>query len=230
METWRSSAAGPSARRFEVTDSKGEQPLFLKETDLTVSKLARILKVFCLYVVAIIPITLIFLIQITPQSIFLEDDMTSHAEFPGDNGVFQVADMSTVSRYKVCGVAVRPDDVVPISRPWSVDRPWSSGGKFQQKAPLSSKKPDKSTIEPLFRRTFTFVSLTLDKTKRKVLVDIPEENVYVRIPERNVSINTILSEMEKRINIPENELIILDSGCVPVTDDDKGQLYIFALY
>ena len=114
-----------------------------------------------------------------------------------------------------------------VNRAWCVDQPWTAGdrsGKMPLKPTLTSKKAEKLTSEPLFRRTFPFVSLNLDKTQRNILVDTTEENVYIRVSERTLSVQTLLAEMGKGINVPEEELVILDSKCVPVTDDDKGQI------
>lgn len=75
-----------------------------------------------------------------------------------------------------------------------------------------------------FKRCIPLVSLALDGTSRKALiVESTDENVYVKLPESSVSLFAILSAIGHKVSIPPDDLILLDSKLIPVSDE-KGQL------
>jgi len=76
--------------------------------------------------------------------------------------------------------------------------------------------------EPFFTQSFPFVSLSLDYAKKNIIVDSTNDNVYIKIPESSVSVAAIVSEISTKVSHQPEELIILDSKLIPVTDG-KGQ-------
>ena len=65
------------------------------------------------------------------------------------------------------------------------------------------------------------MSLSLDYAKN-IIVDSTNDNVYIKIPESSVSVAAIVSEINTKVSHQPEELIILDSKLIPVTDG-KGQ-------
>ena len=73
------------------------------------------------------------------------------------------------------------------------------------------------------KRTIPYVSLCSDSSGRNICVDSIITNVYIRIPDDNVGTRSILGDVASKIGAEENDLILLDSKFVPITDDDdKG--------
>ena len=66
------------------------------------------------------------------------------------------------------------------------------------------------------------MTLSLDHTRKNITTQSTNENVYVKIPKSSVSVPAILSEIALKVSIPSEDLVILDSKYINVTDD-KGQ-------
>lgn len=171
-----------------------------------------------------------------------------NAEFP-EEGKFHLT-MLPGNRYKVCGdpeelgpggedshqVFPTPSSsgsmLHPIPGPsthgWSIPRPWMSTGQSGRMPLPSSANPPRGKkfqlqgYEPFLKRSFPFVILTLDHTGKNIAIESTSENVYVKIPESSVSVPAILSEIGMKLAIQSEELVILDSKYIHVTDD-KGQ-------
>lgn len=82
----------------------------------------------------------------------------------------------------------------------------------------STKKSQPQSYEPSFKRSIPLVTLSLDHTGKNVAVESTDDNVYIKIPESSVSVPAILSEIGAKVSIQPDELVILDSKCIPVTD------------
>lgn len=107
-------------------------------------------------------------------------------------------------------------------REWSIPQPWSSDGRafttpFQEKG----KRPQDSgtTYEPFLKRSFPQVTLAM--AGRSIIVDTILNNIYVRVPESAVSVPAILSEVAKKMGVNPEDLVVLDSKILRVSDD-KG--------
>ena len=46
------------------------------------------------------------------------------------------------------------------------------------------------------------------------------------MPESTVSLTTLMNQTSRKINVPTNELTMLDSKFIPVTEEGKGQQYL----
>ena len=160
---------------------------------------------------------------------YLEEDISKNAEFPNADGHFHLA---VFSKYRVCGDPVIPVNPAsaqsdssssgPRNFDWSVRRQWLGGseqqGKHTTPQQLNLKKSPTTVYEPFFKRTVPFVTLALDHTGRNIVAQSTCENVYVRIPESAVSVPAILEEAGKKLRIPGEDLTILDSKWIPVSD------------
>lgn len=176
---------------------------------------------------------------------FLEEDITRNAEFPHD-GKFQ---LSSGSKYKVCGEQADDDatpvptatalvgNQTPLPRPqyysasstlpgpsraggWNIPRPWASDASFH----ANSKGKQKATgppYEPLLKRSFLWVTLSLDNAGKKIIVESTTRNVYVTVAESAVCVPAILAEVGRKVSMDPTQLLILDNKFLPVTDD-KG--------
>lgn len=172
----------------------------------------------------------------------MEEDVTKHAEFP-ENGVFDLGPLPS-SKYKICGESEQMDggaeNNMMMMRPrfavrgpsgcgpsgWGQSRPWANESFSSEQPgpsnPLLRKKPkyDSSYL----KRTIPYVSLTTDASGRNICVDTIMSNVYIRIADDNVCAQTILADIAMKSGAEENELTLLDSKFIPVTDDgDKGE-------
>ena len=180
-----------------------------------------------------------------------------NAEFP-EEGKFQLTPLPG-NRYKVCGdpeevqgvedshhmpssvgsLSQCPSGSIPgpSTRGWSIPRPWmstvhSGPMPFSSIAnPPKGKKIQSQGYEPYLKRSIPLVTLSLDHTGKNIIIDSTNDNVYVKIPESSVSVPSILSEIGMKASIQPEELVILDSKFLPITDD-KGQceMLIFHFY
>lgn len=50
-------------------------------------------------------------------------------------------------------------------------------------------------------------------------------NLYVKIPESEVSMQAILSDVAPKVDCAVEELTMLDSTLVPLTEEDRGELH-----
>ena len=113
---------------------------------------------------------------------------------------------------------------------WSFPIPWTPR-QHQGRMPFSSntstsKKPQAVPLaEPCLKRTIPFVTLSLDHTERNLQVESTEENVYVKIPESSVELASLLSEAGKSMSTEPEDLVILDSKLIPVSQEGKGISY-----
>lgn len=100
---------------------------------------------------------------------------------------------------------------------WSVPVQWGQ----RPRVPFSPKHQAGTSGESsFFKRCIPFVSLTLSKSGKSIAVGPPEENVFVKIAESALSVNTILTEVAKKISMTPGELVLLDSSCLMVSDDN----------
>ena len=180
--------------------------------------------------------------QITPQSLYLQDDITQLVEFPDSDGQFQLltaTDMDGqpgVQRYKVCGddessgtCQSSDPNLTSSTMSWSISRPWSSAygpssgqrGKNRMSLALSKNSQPGPSYEAYFKRCIPFVSLTLDHAGKNIIVLSTDDNVYVKIPESSITVSSILSEVGRKVSIVTENLVLLDSKMLPVADD-KG--------
>ncbi len=140
------------------------------------------------------------------------------------------------SKYKVCGepmVMEQADGAETLMRPrftargpgtssgWGQPRPWASESfSSDQPGPSNALLRKKPKYDSCLKRTIPYVSLATDSSGRNICVD---SIVYIRIPDDNVGTRSILGDIASKIGTEENELILLDSKFVPITDDeDKG--------
>ena len=68
------------------------------------------------------------------------------------------------------------------------------------------------------------MTLALDGSG-KMVVESTDDNVYIKIPESSVSTQSILSAIGPKIAMSGDDLIVLDSKFIPVSDD-KGQFSV----
>jgi len=178
--------------------------------------------------------------QIKPETLYLEEEITNNAEFP-EEGKFQLPRYHG-GRYKVCGDLQSPEkedggpsvqgstaatEQCPTTSGWSLPRPWVTSSPFTSGKPnplgkVKGSKASQGYSEPTFKRSLPYVSLCLDQTGRNIMVDVTIDNVYIKIPDSSVSVTSILGEVGSKIHIPAEQLTILDSKYVPVSDD-KGK-------
>ena len=168
---------------------------------------------------------------------YLEEDITNHAEFP-DNGLFNLGSLPG-SKYKVCGEPIpelADSGETPMRsrftpRPpstltgWGQPQPWANENlSGDQPGPSNALLKKKPKYESCLKRTIPYVSLATDSSGRSICVDSIITNVYIKIPDSNVNTQTILSDVASKISTDENELVLLDSKFVAITDDDdKGE-------
>ena len=149
----------------------------------------------------------------------MEEEITKNVEFPTE-GKFTVQ----FGRYKVCGDAILGECRSQQSKTWSIPKPWTnspgpSGLSTRSRRGDVSSQP----YETFLKRSIPFVSLSLDRTNRNIIVDSTINNVYIKIPDSTVSVQAILSAIATKIGSCEaNELIILDVKFIEISDD-KGQ-------
>lgn len=164
-----------------------------------------------------------------PESIYLEEELTKHVEFPTD-GKF---DITSYGRFQVNGdSAEEVDSNVESPRPftsnvWSLPRPWNAGPSSSRGPPggIRSKKPSVPQPYELFlKKTIPFVSLCLDQSGRNIIVNHTINNIYIKIPENSVSVQSIIAAMASKITCDANELIMLDVKFLEISDD-KGEVY-----
>ena len=171
-----------------------------------------------------------FFAQICPDTIFLEEDVTKHAEFPS-NGIFNLN--AHGCKYKVCGEPQLPEAPAPPpppepSRPpyqpstsasgWGTPRPWQ--------AQVPRAEPMRSVARPkyetsIFKRSIPFVTLCPDQSSRNLTVDTYISNLYLKMPESEVSLDGILAAASPKVDLPVEQLVLLDSSFLPVTGGDK---------
>lgn len=169
-----------------------------------------------------------------PSSIYLEDEITKHDEFPlagkfGDLGY---------GRYEVCGDLSSEVDQVPRNvegftpqpspRPWSITRPWT-GNTGQSSTSLQLPAPGNKrgatlmanqSYEKFLKRNIPFVSLCLDQTSRNIVIDSIICNVYIKIADSAVSGQAILSAVATKVGCEATDLIILDVKFIEVSNDN----------
>lgn len=184
------------------------------------------------------------MVQVKPQTLYLEEDGTMNAEFP-EEGKFHLS-LLPGNRYKVCGdpEEVQGSEPTPSSsgsmlhcpsssmlpgpsthsRGWSIPPPWMSaaGHSGHSANPPKGKNLQSRNYEPFLKQSFQFVTLSLDHTGKNITTQSTNENVYVKIPESSVLVPAILSEIALKVSIPSEDLVILDLKYIHVTDD-KGQ-------
>lgn len=146
-------------------------------------------------------------------------------------------------KYKVCGESMETESTDTLIRPrfstrgpitstpsgWGQPRLWANESLSDQPGPSSALLRKKPKYES---RTIPYTSLATDSSGRNICIDSIIANVYIRIPDDKVSTKTILSELGSKISAEENELVLLDSKFVPVTDDDekgKGLKFLFIM-
>ncbi len=183
----------------------------------------------------------LYLSQIKPETLYLEEDISNHAEFPED-GKFHLPPYHG-GRYKVCGDRKSPENEdagpsmpgnavaaqqCPMIFGWSLPRPWVTPSPLipGKPSPLGGSKSSQAYTEPTFRRSLPYVSLCLDQTGRNIAVDTTIDNVYIKIPDNSVSVGSILAEVGNKVHNPAEQLTLLDSKYVPVSDD-KGKLLVY---
>lgn len=104
---------------------------------------------------------------------------------------------------------------------WGQPRPWANENfSRDQPGPSDALLRKKPKYDSCLKRTIPFVSLATDASGRNICVDSIITNVYIRIPDGNVNTQSILNEISSKTSNEENDLILLDSKFVPVTDDD----------
>lgn len=137
------------------------------------------------------------------------------------------------TKYKVSGepevttVAVestRPRYQLPLSTGsgWGPSRPWLSRdeGSGPSSAINSRNRP---RYEACLKRTIPFVTLCPDQSCRSMCIDTVISNLYLKIPESEVSLDAILTAAGPKVDVAMEQLVLLDSTFVPVTDDGKGR-------
>lgn len=72
-------------------------------------------------------------------------------------------------------------------------------------------KKTQSYSESCLKRSFPYVSLTLDHAGKNIVSDGTIENVYVKVPESVVSVSSILQEVGSKIGAAPEDLQILDA-------------------
>ena len=62
------------------------------------------------------------------------------------------------------------------------------------------------------------LSLSLDQAGKNLAIGSTDDNVYVKLAESSVSVRAILSEIGRKTSTSEEELVLLDSKFLPVSD------------
>ena len=162
-----------------------------------------------------------------PSTIYLEEDVTNHVEFPTD-GKFNVP----FGKYRIYGddaSECRTPEPRPSTSSWAITRPWSVAGSSSVLAGVRSKRGSvsgtQSRYETFWKRSIPLVALCLDDNCRNILVDSTVNNVYVKVPENSLSVGSIISAVATKVNIAFEDLVLLDSKLIEVADD-KGKFII----
>ena len=164
-----------------------------------------------------------FLIQIKPDTLYLEEEVTNNVELADTDGRFHASARNTGIRYKVCGESIGESS---NSQVWSTPPSWTVPTRGRSSAPLPSPKRNVSeqsssgVAESTFKKCIPFVSLVLDGSG-KIVIESTDDNVYIKIP-GTVSTESILSAIAPKVSMAADDLIVLDSKFIPVTND-KGQ-------
>ncbi len=183
-------------------------------------------------------------VQVKPQTLYLEEEITKNAEFPNEGQFNLPGGMGT---YRVCGESESsgspasaesfpspsqpgPSGMVvntpPVSAGWSVPRPWAtvhSQMLSSKPNPLNRTRKNQPYTESSLKRSFPYVSLCLDHTGKHVVVENTIDNIYVKVPDSSVSVATILEEVGSRISVTAEDLLILDAKLVPVSSEERGE-------
>ena len=177
--------------------------------------------------------------QLKPQSIFLEAEGSRNVEFP-EEGRFKLVDTGPGMKYIVCGdpdtgenapsvsgfiPSSQPGPSNPSSSGWSIPRPWAllnnqvslKGNQLSR-----TKKTLPMSNAAMLKRTFPYVSLSLDHTGKNITVESTIDSVYVKIPESSVCASSILDEVAIRVGSVAEDLVILDAKFLPVSNDERG--------
>ena len=72
------------------------------------------------------------------------------------------------------------------------------------------------------KRTFPYVSLCLDHTGKNVTVESTIDSIYVKLPDNAVCVSSVLEEVSACVGFPAEDLILLDSKFVPLSNDERG--------
>ena len=168
--------------------------------------------------------------QITPQSLYLQKDITQLVEFPDSYGQFQLLTATDNQECSVtrCVVTMNLLELVKVviqawhlTLSWSILRPWSSvygpssGQRRQNRmsiAPSKNSQPGPS-YETYFKCCIPFVSLTVDRAGKNIIVLSTDNNGYDKIPESSITVSSILSEVGRKVSIVTENLVLLDSKC-----------------
>ena len=228
------------SRDSRVEVIRNGHTLLLKRQDVTISQLARILKVCEGPILE--PGTYYFVystfLQIKPQTLYLEEEVTNNVELADTDGRFHPSARSFGVRYKVCGEdettsneSTSSNESVPTNV-WSTPRPWQvprgrPSTSSESSLPITTKRnvhQQPSSFESNFKKCIPFVTLALDGSG-KMVVESTDDNVYIKIPESSVSTQSILSAIGPKIAMSGDDLIVLDSKFIPVSDD-KGQFSV----
>ena len=133
-------------------------------------------------------------------------------EFP-EEGHFKLVDTGPGMKYIVCGdpdagenapsvsgfiPSSQPGPSNPSSSGWSIPRPWAllnnqvslKGNQLSR-----TKKTLPMSNAAMLKRTFPYVSLSLDHTGKNITVESTIDSVYVKIPESSVCATSILEEL-----------------------------------
>ena len=108
---------------------------------------------------------------------------------------------------------------------WAVPTPWTTSvsnpvlhkANFSKKSPLATPH-----VVAGLKRTFPYVSLCLDHTGKNVTVESTIDSIYVKLPENGVCVDAVLEEVSTRVGIAAEDLVLLDSKFVPVSNNERG--------
>ena len=172
-------------------------------------------------------------LQLRANSIYLEEDLTKHVEFPID-GKFT---LTSYGRFAVKGEEELADmsvdhsvDESPRPFTWSIPRPWSGSGSWSAGPSTSREVRSKKSLVPqpqpydlFLKKTIPYVSLCLDQSGRNIQVEQTIINIYIKIPENSVSVQSILAAVATKVSCEVHDLVMLDVKFVEITDD-KGEV------
>ena len=173
--------------------------------------------------------------QLKPQSIFLEAEGSRNVEYP-EEGRFKLVDTGPGMKYIVCGdpdAGESAPSVIPSSQPgpsnpsssgWSIPRPWALNNQVSLKGNQLSrcKKTLPMNNAAMLKRTFPYVSLSLDHTGKNITVESTIDSIYVKIPESSVCASSILEEVAIRVGSVAEDLVLLDAKFLPGSNDERG--------
>ena len=124
---------------------------------------------------------------------------------------------------------------------WSISRPWATltqrgagGGRvtatptreFPGNSFIKKGQQPSTSYESHFKRCIPYVTLALDESRKNVIIDSTDDNVYIKVPECSVSVTAILAAVGQKVSIPPDDLVLLDSKIIPVSNE-KGQLIYY---